>query len=136
MLLIFGPDKLPEMARTLGSAYKEFQSATATVQREARVLQDTITTPITTLPTAVTPTPVIDVAATTTMPPVELAVQPVAIETPTVTLVGAQSESDKEQESLIEIARIMGISTEGKSVEQLKNEVREKLGSDTKQEVK
>ena len=130
MLLIFGPNKLPEMARTLGSAYKEFQNATVNVQREARVLQNTLTSP--NVAVDQTTKAAVSGAAVEKMPPTDVLVSDSVQTGP-----GMPLKRDKDHENIAEIAKIMGIATDGKTTEQLRAEVRENLvESDVKTEVK
>jgi sec-independent protein translocase protein TatA len=80
VLFLWGPEKLPKMARSLGQAKKEFEKA-------ARGLEE-------------------EVSRTTTM---------------------IQSPSQPPTDKLMEVARSLGISTEGKTREEITKEITEKL---------
>jgi len=80
ILFLWGPDKLPKMARSLGQAKKEFEKAT-------KGLEDEISRTSTTI----------------------------------------QQVSQAPVDKLMEVARSLGISTEGKTREQITQEITEKL---------
>ncbi len=80
ILFLWGPEKLPKMARSLGQAKKEFEKAT-------KGLEDEISRTSTTI----------------------------------------QQVSQAPVDKLMEVARSLGISTEGKTREQITQEITEKL---------
>jgi sec-independent protein translocase protein TatA len=91
LLLIFGPSKMPEMARTLGEAFREFKKA-------SEDLQKTVEGPIPQTTSQVTP------------------------------LVNNVSGKSKEDENLIiQLAKKLGIATEGKDIQTIMNEIEEKV---------
>ncbi len=100
LLLIFGPSKMPEIARTLGEAFREFKKA-------SEELQKTVEEPI--------PQTTSQAIPQTSPPQV----------TPPVNNV---SEKSKEDENLIiQLAKKLGISTEGKDIQTIMNEIEEKV---------
>ncbi len=80
ILFLWGPEKLPKMARSLGQAKKEFEKAT-------KGLEDEISRTSTTI----------------------------------------QQVSQAPVDKLMEVAKSLGISTEGKTREQITQEITEKL---------
>jgi len=83
VLLVFGPKKLPVIAKELGKTLREFQRATSSVEEMAHS--------------------------------------------------ALKGEEEVDRRSLTEIARKLNVSTEGKSTEQLINEITSAL--DTKKEI-
>ncbi len=127
MLLVFGPDKLPEMAKSLGSAMKEFQKATSDAQREAKVLENSLTTMQYSPSTIIRgpgpqPAAVPQIAAAVPAVPANASVAETATET-----IEQVPEATKPDSSIEEVAKVLGISAEGKSEEDLKREVQEKI---------
>ena len=82
ILFLWGPEKLPKMARSLGQAKKEFEKATKGLEEEISRASS---------PTTIQPT--------------------------------SQPPADK----LMEVAKSLGISTEGKTREEITKEITEKL---------
>jgi len=93
VLFLWGPEKLPKLARSIGQAKKEFQKASKEVEEEVKHFESELKSPI----TSETYRP-----ATTAPPP--------------------PSSDDK----LLEIARSLGIQTEGKTRDQIAQEIIEK----------
>jgi len=86
-LLIFGSNKLPKLARSLGQASREFKAATGEGWVEEKVTAATtvppITTPTDTTPTDTTPTAAAPASASGAEPPSEAAAGPgAAVEPP------------------------------------------------------
>lgn len=84
ILFLWGPEKLPKMARSLGQAKKEFEKASKGLEEE---INRAAAVPASTV-------------STLSRPP---------------------------EDKLLEVARSLGISTEGKTREEIKNEIAEKL---------
>ena len=78
LLLLFGPKKLPDLAKAIGEAYREFKKSTST--------------------------PVVEEERT----PVK-----------------AEAAQKSDEEAVIELAKKLGISTEGKSVNEIAKEIAE-----------
>ncbi len=93
VLFLWGPEKLPKLARSIGQAKKEFEKASRGMEEEVRRFESELKSP--TPSEAYRP-------ATATPPP--------------------QSSDDK----LLEIARSLGIQTEGKTRDQIAQEIIEK----------
>ena len=126
MLLVFGPDKLPEMAKTLGSAMKEFQKATTDMEKEARVLESSLNG----LPnqsTILRPLPRPAVVGNVASAPNTLKVASTPEPAKSVSPV-------KDEKNIIEVAKVLGINIEGKSEEDLKIAIHDKIdGIDVKE---
>jgi TatA/E family protein of Tat protein translocase len=116
ILLIFGPSKLPEMARALGGAMREFRKATSEFEHEALNLERSLSPnyyqgiPSQALPGRV-PT---ESVSTRNVLDVPLA-QP----TP--------SPDETVDAQMLRIAQILGIDTTEKSEDQLKEEISERI---------
>lgn len=127
MLLAFGPDKLPEMAKTLGSAMKEFQKATTDIEKEARILESSLNN----LPnqsTIIRPLPRPAVVGNVASAPKPLKVESAPEPAKTVLL------PTKDEKNIIEVAKVLGINVEGKSEEDLKIAIHDKIdGIDVKE---
>ena len=91
-VILWGPQKIPELARALGKARAEFSKAAKEVE-EVATLQ---TEPVKSQPPKPAPPP----------PP----------------------QGTSSEDVLIETAKKLGISTEGKTIEQISNEIVEKVG--------
>ena len=112
LLLIFGPSKLPEMARTIGEATREFRKATSEIERS---LQEPIlpaaTNPRAIYPTAQQPSNVI--AQTAVPPEPAVAMETAAEPEPSTDLAG--------------IAETLHIETKDKSETEVRDEILEKV---------
>ena len=108
VIFIWGPNKIPEIARSIGSARKAFDAASKELQAMSKELKN----PLNMLPEAMEEprTPVIPPSA-----PVTPAAVPV---TPS-----PDYEKGAPDRILIDKARGLGISTEGKTKEQISQEV-------------
>jgi TatA/E family protein of Tat protein translocase len=133
MLLVLGPSKLPEMARSLGHAFKEFQNATINIENEAKTLTNSLpdlNAPILNVPPniqiqkkgqAVKAKPVESIKMLddpTVSPPSQLVNEsstPMPLETP------------ETNENLVEVAKVLGISIKGRSEEDLKTAIHDKI---------
>jgi len=89
-VILWGPQKIPELARALGKARAEFSKAAKEVE-EVATLQ---TEPVKSQPPKPPPPP----------------------------------QGTSSEDVLIETAKKLGISTEGKTIEQISNEIVEKVG--------
>lgn len=87
VLILFGPKKLPELAKSVGEAVRQYKLATEGVLEE--------------------PTKLLSPAKPT-----------VAQEKPAV-----KELEEKERKALVEAARKLGIETEGKTIEQISEEI-------------
>jgi len=108
VLFIWGPQKIPELARTIGRARKEFENATREFQGMARSIQDG-TNPL------FAPSPPATNAALPKPTPGVRSALPQQPETTPVVKTG--------DELLIEAAKKLGISTQGKTREQIQQEI-------------
>lgn len=88
VLILFGPKKLPELAKSVGEAVRQYKQATEGVLEE--------------------PTKLLSSAKPT-----------VAQEKPAV----SKELEEKERKALVEAARKLGIETEGKTIEQISEEI-------------
>jgi TatA/E family protein of Tat protein translocase len=146
MLLVFGPSKLPEMAKSLGQAFKEFQNATTNIEKETRVLTDSLALPnINSSLQANTTTPkkkalenrqalIVNSAdapkASGTMDIV--APRKLVSGTPPPPIMPTTSTMD--EKNLVEVAKMLGINVEGKSEEDLKIAIHDRIdGLDVKE---
>ncbi|MCL7402689.1 MAG: twin-arginine translocase TatA/TatE family subunit [Thaumarchaeota archaeon] len=93
VLFLWGPEKLPKLARSIGQAKKEFEKASRGVEEEVKRFESELKSP----------TPSEAYRPTTATPP-------------------PPSSDDK----LLEIARSLGIQTEGKTRDQIAQEIIEK----------
>lgn len=101
VLILFGPKKLPELAQSLGKAVREYKKATSALEEFAEEPAKTIMKPI----TAEKPSP---------KPETTKAVEK------------SISEASKEkspEETLMETAKKLGIDTEGKTPDQVAEEI-------------
>ncbi len=99
LLLIFGPSKMPEIARTLGQAVREFRKASEEIQKAGEELQKTIEEPI---PQAATPQA--NISQTNNIP-----------------------KKKEDEDLVIQLAKKLGIDTEGKDIQKIMNEIEEKV---------
>ena len=90
VLLLWGPSKLPKLARSLGEAKKEFQKAV----KEAEEIKEDIR----------------EIARLETPP---------TVSTPS-------TQTAQSQDKLIEVAKALGINTEGKTRDQIAQEILER----------
>ena len=98
VLFIWGPEKLPKLARSFGQAKREFEKASREVERATSVeshVKEAILTP--------------------SQPPAQ------------------QPQESTQSDQLLEAARVLGISTEGKTREEIANEISERLKSKAQQ---
>ncbi len=105
LLLVVGPSKMPEMARTLGHAMREFRKATSELEQSA--IGDTSTN--------ASPMPAVQ-----DIPTVGQSSAPEAN-------LAKGKNAGKAQEELENVAQGLGIVTEGKSREQIRKEILEKV---------
>jgi len=135
LVLIFGPAKLPEIARALGEAMREFKKASSELEQAVQALD----TPATTAAAGQRAPPAVAV----TTPPAEPSTTTAATEAP------AQSTSEITAEvpatppsagaegqaysGLVEVAQKLGISTEGKSEDEIKGEILNRAKSPSKE---
>jgi len=90
VLILFGPKKLPELAKSVGQAVREYKRASEGILE--------------------------DLSSSTVKPPLTK-------EKPTQNVV-----EEKERKALIEAAKKLGIETEGKTIEQISEEIMKKIG--------
>ncbi len=105
LLLVVGPSKMPEMARTLGQAMKEFRKATTELEQSAMAEGSTATGRLPVAPSEPTVAP-LDASGTDSAK-IEGAVNP--------------------QDGLEDIARRLGIEIGDKSKEQIRKEILDKV---------
>jgi sec-independent protein translocase protein TatA len=106
VLFLWGPQKIPELARMIGRARKEFDNATREFQSVANSIQDG-TNPLFASLTSPPPTQLPQPGVRSALPPAPAPSQPVKT--------GDQL--------LIEAARKLGISTQGRTREQIQEEI-------------
>jgi len=100
LMLIFGPSKMPEIARTLGEAFREFKKASEDLQKTIEAPASQTVSPQTNLPQA----------------------------TPQTSPPQVNIPKNKEDEDLIiQLAKKLGINTEGKDIQTIMNEIEEKV---------
>lgn len=93
VLFLWGPEKLPKLARSIGQAKKEFEKASKGVEEEIKQFEAEVKSP--SYPESYRP-------------------------------VSAPSQSPSSDDKLLEIARSLGIQTEGKTRDQIAQEIIEK----------
>ncbi len=120
LLLVMGPSKLPEMAKALGNAMREFQKAQTTLDATTRQLETQLNTAVNTLPPPIPPD-----TASQVVPSGSDAGQPAPVAAP-IEVPTVPEEAKKTR--LDSVAAAMGISTDGKTEEQLRAEIVEALG--------
>lgn len=121
VLFVFGPNKIPEIARSIGRARKEFESASKDLQQitkeignPAAILDRFTTEPEQTAQTQQpSPAPTASTPAQATATPVEATATP--------------SQPKTGDQILIETAEKLGISTAGKTREQISEEITNKV---------
>jgi sec-independent protein translocase protein TatA len=113
VFFLWGPQKIPELARVLGRARKEFDNASKEFRNVAAGLQDGTNPLFAPIPSIGTPTPQVRSALpqSSAQAILEEATGPPA----TVAKTG--------DELLIEAARTLGIHTQGKTREQIQEEI-------------
>jgi TatA/E family protein of Tat protein translocase len=124
LLLVMGPSKLPEMAKALGTAIREFQRATTTMEQETKKLETQLTAAANTLPPL-------------TQPALVAPVSPAPVHTPASAPAAAELVPTIEEDRkgrISEIAKTLGISSEDKTEEQLRSEIMEALDGQKKKE--
>ncbi len=127
VIFIWGPSKIPEMARSLGRARKEFQSAQKDIQEITKQFQaqtgitgiagasgGSILDRISALATEAEPAP------QTSAPPTA---QPTVQPAPTPALPSAIGDTRSADQVLIDTARQLGIPTEGKTRDEVAQEI-------------
>jgi len=110
VLFLWGPQKIPELARMIGRARKEFDNATREFQNVAKTIQDgtnPLFAPLTPPPPTAPPFPLPQPGVRSALPP-----------TPTPSPAAKTGD-----ELLIDAARKLGISTQGKTREQIQEEI-------------
>ncbi len=134
MLLIFGPSKLPEMAKSLGQAFREFQNATVNIEKEAKAITDSLpdlNSPMAMAPQSSilrkplnnTPAPQNVNTVAASAPPQPAAPQPTAPQAAT-----------SEKSNIVDVAKMLGINAEGRTEEDLKIAIHDKIdGLDEKE---
>jgi sec-independent protein translocase protein TatA len=95
VLILFGPKKLPELAKSVGQAIREYKRASEGVLEE--------------------------------LSPASTAKPLTPQEKPTQSITG-----EKEKKALMEAAKKLGIETEGKTIEQISEEVIKKITEENK----
>lgn len=142
MLLVVGPSKLPEMAKSLGQAFKEFQSATNNIEKEAKAissaLPDINTPPSMSLSTnkkralesrQALMAKAVEAPNTSEEAPVEPPRQQVGEAPPPM-----PAKEPAKSENLEAVAKVLGISVEGRSEEDLKTAIHDRIeGLDEKE---
>jgi sec-independent protein translocase protein TatA len=111
VFFLWGPQKIPELARMVAQARREFDNATREFQKVSTSIQDG------TNPLLAPSTP----ASSTTaprLPQPQLGVKPVSSQ-----LASPQPIVKTGDELLIEAARRLGISTQGKTREQIQQDI-------------
>ena len=101
VLLLFGPKKLPELAKSMGDAIRQYKTAT---EGGGGLI-----------PGSSTPGTSTQGAPKTAYPAIEPPVQPI-------------SPQAKSAEVLLDTAKNLGIKTEGKTMDQISEEIAEKAG--------
>ncbi|MEM1575790.1 MAG: twin-arginine translocase TatA/TatE family subunit [Nitrososphaerota archaeon] len=102
LLLIFGPSKMPEIARTLGEAFREFKKA-------SEELQKTVEEPV---------------PQTTSQANISQT-SPSQVSSSQVNNIPKKSKED--ENLVIQLAKKLGINTEGKDIQTIMNEIEEKV---------
>ena len=102
LLVLFGPKKLPELAQSLGKAVKEYRKATSLIEEFAEEPVKTITKPLT---------------AEGPLPKPRAEVEAVKAPAPQA------AEEKSPEEALMETAKKLGIDTEGKTPEQIAEDI-------------
>ncbi len=142
MLLVFGPSKLPEMAKSLGQAFKEFQSATSTIEKEAKGLKaslpDLNASPLTSTPTikkrALESRQALIAKAADATQSSEVSPAAPSAQVGEMPPPPKQEIKAVDAGNLAEAAKVLGIGVEGKTEEDLKIAIREKIeGLDEKE---
>ena len=105
LLLVVGPSKMPEMARTLGQAMKEFRKATTELEQIAIAEGSTTTGRLPVAPSRFT----------------------VALSDASGTDSAKSEAAVKPQDGLEDVARRLGIETGDKSKEQIRKEILDKV---------
>lgn len=111
LVLVFGPSKLPEIARALGSAMKEFRKASSELEQAVQGLEDPLAAKSRAQQVVATPVVPQSVASSGPLTP------------------GVASPRRGQDSALVDIAMKLGIDTEGKSEDQIKSEIIERAGS-------
>lgn len=125
IVLLFGPKKLPELARALGKATGEFQRGRAEIEREIRAATQAIQTPITETTQAIRESIQAPITETRQAIQPSFTLEPRTL--PTSPPPPASLPPPTERDRLEKAARDLGIPTEGKTDEQLKEEIRKSV---------
>ena len=110
IVFLFGSKKLPEIIRALGKAIGEFEKARMEFRREIEIASQ----PKNVLNPLLTPT----TTSASTIPPENVPLQPQQPQT---------KQTSKDREFLMRLAQDLNIRTEGKTDEQIWEEMRKKL---------
>jgi len=134
MLLIFGPNKLPEMARSLGQAFREFQNATANIEKEAKAITSSLPD-LNADPIALVSQPSIlgkTLNSAPAQPTADMVADPAAPQPASQKPMVAPSTAPAG--NIVDVAKMLGISTEGRTEEDLKVAIHDKIdGLDEKE---
>ena len=112
------------MARSLGKAMGEFQKSRAEIERELRATTQAIQQPITETTQAIKESIQTPISETAQAIKESLTIEP---QPPPPLVVEPSTPPSGERDRLEKAARDLGISTEGKTNEQLKEEIRKAL---------
>ncbi|MEM4312409.1 MAG: twin-arginine translocase TatA/TatE family subunit [Nitrososphaerales archaeon] len=125
LILIFGSKKLPELARSLGRAFAEFQKGKIEFERELRAIQEEITLPVREVKSTMEE---MRSDLKTMTAPIDLSISKASnvSSQESKPSTGVLKELDNSQK-ILQIAKTLNINTEGKTNQQLKEEVKKKL---------
>jgi len=134
LLLVMGPAKLPEMAKALGTAMREFQQAQTTLETTTRNLDAQMNAAVNTLPPLSQPALV---SPTSPNPILIAATGPVDAQPAVAAAASALTQEEEIDPRLGEVAETLGIDACGKTEEQLRTEIMDAIrGQEKEKEVK
>jgi len=122
LILFFGSKRLPEIARSLGRAFAEFQKGRMEIERELRAIQEEVMLPAKEVKSAVE-------EMKSDVEKIKSDVKSLASSqfTPTQESTKEVLKELKSSEKLLEIAKSLNILTNGKTAQELKEEIKKKL---------
>ena len=106
VILLFGSNRVPEVARSIGKALGEFHKGKAELEREIKAANDLAETEVKSASDIVNPSS----TSSTSTPPIK-------VDSP------VKSEEDK----IKKIAQDLGLNSEGKSEDEIKKEIKDSL---------
>mgnify|MGYP001196202099 CR=1 FL=1 len=109
VILLFGSNRVPEVARSIGKALGEFHKGKAELEREIKAANDLAENEVKSASDIVNPSSTSSTSSTST--------SPIKVDSPVKT----------EEDKIKKIAQDLGLNSEGKSEDEIKKEIKDSL---------